>query len=83
MPNDGLYSAFFGAVGSYNVISQTIATTAGDNYNISFALTTAAGPYSEAAGELGQQKQKFGTFNPPPRLGGPSSASTRWLPAPA
>jgi len=47
-PNSGAYSAFFGAVGGYNVISQTIATTPGDNYNISFALDNSGGPYSEA-----------------------------------
>jgi hypothetical protein len=47
-PNSGSYSAFFGAVGSYNIISQTIATTVGDTYNISFALENSGGPYSEA-----------------------------------
>jgi hypothetical protein len=47
-PYDGSYSAFFGAVGSYNIISQTIATTPGDNYNISFALYDGGGPFSDA-----------------------------------
>jgi hypothetical protein len=47
-PYAGSYSAFFGAVGSYNVISQTIATTPGDTYNISFALDNSGGPFSEA-----------------------------------
>lgn len=46
-PYSGNYSAFFGAVGSYNIISQTIATTVGDTYNISFALDNSGGPYSE------------------------------------
>ena len=47
-PYSGSFSAFFGAVGSYNIISQTIATTVGDQYNISFALDNSGGPYSEA-----------------------------------
>jgi hypothetical protein len=47
-PHSGDYSAFFGAVGSYNLISQTLATTIGDSYNISFALNNSGGPYSEA-----------------------------------
>lgn len=47
-PYAGSYSAFFGAVGSYNVISQTFATTPGDVYNVSFALDNSGGPFSEA-----------------------------------
>ena len=47
-PYDGSYSAFFGAVGSYNIISQTIATTIGDTYEISFDLFDAGGPSAKA-----------------------------------
>ena len=48
VPNSGAYSAFFGAVGTYNIISQTISTTPGDIYNLSFFLDNSGGPYSEA-----------------------------------
>lgn len=65
-PNSGSYSAFFGAVGSYNIISQTISTTVGDQYNISFALDNSGGPYSEAfvnwAGTQVWDVQPSGTF---------------------
>ena len=65
-PNSGSYSAFFGAVGSYNIISQTIATTVGDTYNISFALENSGGPYSEAFVDWGGAQvwdvQPSGTF---------------------
>jgi len=47
-PYEGSYSAFFGAVGDYNIISQTIATTIGDTYDISFALFDLGGPSGEA-----------------------------------
>jgi hypothetical protein len=65
-PNSGSYSAFFGAVGSYNIISQTIATTVGDSYNVSFALDNSGGPYSEAFVDWGGSQvwdvQPTGTF---------------------
>jgi len=52
-PNSGSYSAFFGAMGSYNLISQTINTVAGDSYNLSFFLDNSGGPYSEAFADWG------------------------------
>ncbi len=52
-PASGSYSAFFGAVGAYNVISQTLTTTPGDTYDISFALDNSGGPYSEMFVEWG------------------------------
>jgi len=65
-PNSGSYSAFFGAVGSYNLLSQTIATTVGDTYNLSFALDNSGGPYSEAFVQWGGTQvwdiQPSGTF---------------------
>jgi hypothetical protein len=65
-PNSGSYSAFFGAVGGFNVISQTIATTPNDTYNISFALDNSGGPYSEAFVNWGGTQvwdlQPSGTF---------------------
>jgi len=66
-PNSGRYSAFFGAVGTFNIISQTIPTTIGDNYNISFALDNSGGPYSEMFVDWGTGNQVFdiqpaGTF---------------------
>jgi hypothetical protein len=65
-PYEGSYSAFFGAVDSYNIISQTINTTVGDQYNISFALDNSGGPYSEAFLDWGGTRiwdlQPAGTF---------------------
>jgi len=65
-PSSGSYSAFFGAVGSYNIISQTISTAVGDKYNISFALDNSGGPYSEAFVDWGGTQvwdvQPSGTF---------------------
>ena len=42
-PNSGSYSAYFGAVGDYNIISQMIPTTPGDTYNLSFFLANDGG----------------------------------------
>ena len=65
-PNSGSYSAFFGAVGGYNIISQTINTVIGDTYNLSFALDNSGGPYSEAYVDWGGAQvwdiQPAGTF---------------------
>jgi len=65
-PYTGSYSAFFGAVNTYNIISQTFATTAGDQYNISFALDNSGGPYSEVDVDWGGKQvwdiQPTGTF---------------------
>jgi len=65
-PHSGSYSAFFGAIGSYNIVSQTLSTTVGDQYNISFALDNSGGPYSEAFVDWGGTKvwdvQPSGTF---------------------
>jgi len=48
LPESGRYSAFFGAVGSYNIISQDIATTPGDTYNLTFWLDDSGGPFADA-----------------------------------
>ena len=40
---DGNYSAYFGPVGDLGGISQTIATTAGDNYTVTFWLALPQG----------------------------------------
>jgi MYXO-CTERM domain-containing protein len=65
-PADGRYSAFFGAVGAYNIISQTITTTPGDVYDISFALDNSGGPYSEMFVDWGSSQvfdiQPTGSF---------------------
>jgi hypothetical protein len=47
-PESGRYSAFFGAVGAYNIISQTIPTTPGDTYNVTFWLNDSGGPFADA-----------------------------------
>src|ERR1039458_10346258 len=52
-PYTGFYSAFFGAVGTPNIISQTIATTAGDTYDLSFALNDSGRGPAEAVVNLG------------------------------
>lgn len=65
-PNSGSYSAFFGAVGTYNLISQTINTVVGDTYNLSFFLDNSGGPFSEAYAQWGGTQvwdvQPAGTF---------------------
>jgi hypothetical protein len=65
-PYTGSYSAFFGAVGGYNIISQTINTVAGDTYNLSFAMDNSGGAYSEAFVNWGSAQvwdiQPTGTF---------------------
>jgi MYXO-CTERM domain-containing protein len=48
LPESGNYSAFFGAVGAYNIISQDIPTTPGDTYNITFWLDNSGGPFADA-----------------------------------
>jgi hypothetical protein len=55
-PYSGSYSAFFGAMDSYNVISQTINTVAGDTYNLSFALFNLGGAASDAFVDWGGAK---------------------------
>ena len=47
-PNSGNYSAYFGAVGSYNYLSQWVATRPGDSYEISFYLANSGGNNSDA-----------------------------------
>jgi hypothetical protein len=47
----GDYSAFFGPIGGVMDVSQTLATTAGDDYEISFALgqdTAPVAPYNNS-----------------------------------
>ena len=48
LPEAGDYSAFFGAVGAYNIISQDIPTTPGATYNITFWLDNSGGPFADA-----------------------------------
>src|SRR3984893_17648987 len=45
-PHTGMWEAYFGAfcVGSYDSIEQTIATTAGQSYQLSFWLQTGSSP---------------------------------------
>ena len=42
-PEDGNYAAYFGPVGDTATISQTIATTPGDEYSLSFFLANPVG----------------------------------------
>ncbi|HSY14269.1 MAG TPA: DUF642 domain-containing protein [Verrucomicrobiae bacterium] len=42
-PEDGNYAAYFGPVGDTATISQTIATTPGDSYSLSFYLANPEG----------------------------------------
>ena len=42
-PEDGNFAAYFGPVGDTATISQTIATTPGDNYSLSFYLANPVG----------------------------------------
>ena len=42
-PEDGNYAAYFGPVGDTATISQTIATTPGDEYSLSFYLANPVG----------------------------------------
>jgi hypothetical protein len=42
-PEDGTYAAYFGPVGDTATISQTIATTPGDEYSLSFYLANPVG----------------------------------------
>ena len=51
-PHNGSYSAYFGATAPYDTISQTIATTAGQSYTISFYLDS-EGTQGGAAGFIG------------------------------
>lgn len=48
LPESGSYSAFFGAVGAYNIISQDIPTTPGDTYDVTFWLDNSGGPFADA-----------------------------------
>jgi hypothetical protein len=43
VPQDGTYAAYFGPVGDNSSISQTIATTPGDQYTLSFYLANPVG----------------------------------------
>lgn len=43
VPEDGNYAAYFGPVGDTATISQTIATTPGDEYSLSFYLANPVG----------------------------------------
>jgi hypothetical protein len=42
-PEDGTYAAYFGPVGDTATLSQTIATTPGDQYSLSFYLANPVG----------------------------------------
>jgi hypothetical protein len=46
-PYDGNYQGYFGAVGSLGFLDQTIATTAGQTYTLSFWLANEGGTPSE------------------------------------
>jgi hypothetical protein len=46
-PHSGLYAAFFGPVGSLGFLSQTLATTPGTTYELSFWLKNEGGPPNE------------------------------------
>ena len=50
-PYEGSFEAFLGSTGASATLSQTLATTAGDTYNIEFALlndTTQLNPYTNS-----------------------------------
>ena len=54
-PHTGSYAAQFGEVGSLGYLTQAIATTVGDNYQLNFWLvgTSSAGPTNEFSATMG------------------------------